>query len=147
MNKVYLVSSGEYSDYSINAAFSTRELAELYIESMGNPQRYSQEMMVEEYDLDANETHIREGFHPYRVKMDRNGNTLECRLDDWDSAVSGKVSLVSFGYYHGQPSPKKVLCASCVAKDEQHAVKIANEKRTQMIATGEWQPEEQLQTT
>ena len=34
MNQVYVVTSGEYSDYGINAIFTTRELAEDYVDEM-----------------------------------------------------------------------------------------------------------------
>ena len=34
MNQVYVVTSGEYSDYGINAIFTTRELAEDYVDKV-----------------------------------------------------------------------------------------------------------------
>lgn len=45
-NKVYVVTSGEYSDYSIEAVFSTVGLAESYIQQNGT------EFRIEEYNLD-----------------------------------------------------------------------------------------------
>lgn len=44
--KVYLVTSGEYSDYHVDAVFSTKEKAEEYIDVKGTD--YS----IEEYDVD-----------------------------------------------------------------------------------------------
>lgn len=136
MTTVYLVSSGEYSDYGIRAVFSTKELAELYIQSLGDPQGYTEKMMIEEYPLDENEAHIRDGFHPYQVRMERDGTTTKIRLDTWDASVASTVSLVDGRYW--RETGRKELWVSCVAKDEQHAVKIANEKRIQLIATGAW---------
>ena len=46
--KIYMVTSGCYSDYCINAVFSTREKAEEYIDG-GNAYSDSD---IEEYDLD-----------------------------------------------------------------------------------------------
>jgi hypothetical protein len=49
---VYLVTSGEYSDYHIDAVFSTRELAETYIEaSKGMP--YADYPQIEEWAVNA----------------------------------------------------------------------------------------------
>ena len=44
--KIYIVTSGEYSDYSIEAVFSTVALAEYYIQQNGT------ECRIEEYNLD-----------------------------------------------------------------------------------------------
>lgn len=44
--KIYIVTSGEYSDYEINRVFSTRELAEDFIQHIGDDYR------IEEYHID-----------------------------------------------------------------------------------------------
>jgi hypothetical protein len=44
--KIYIVTSGEYSEYEINAVFSTKEKANAYIQQRGT--YYD----IEEYDLD-----------------------------------------------------------------------------------------------
>lgn len=46
MAKIYIVTSGDYSDYSINAVFSTKEKAEEYVQQHGTDYR------VEDYDID-----------------------------------------------------------------------------------------------
>lgn len=45
-NKIYIVTSGEYSDYEIGAVFTTKEKAVEYVEQNGT--RYN----IEEYNLD-----------------------------------------------------------------------------------------------
>lgn len=45
-NKIYIVTSGEYSDYGIEAVFTTKEKAVEYVEQNGT--RYN----IEEYNLD-----------------------------------------------------------------------------------------------
>lgn len=55
--KVYVVTSGEYSDYGINAIFSTKEKAQEYIDrgdKLG--MNYSYGYQIEEYELDENAT-------------------------------------------------------------------------------------------
>ena len=49
-NIVYIVTSGEYSDYSIHAVFSTREKAEEYIAHNGD---FSDSYKIEEYVMDG----------------------------------------------------------------------------------------------
>ena len=46
MAKIYIVTSGEYSDYTIDAVFSTKEKAEEYVQQYGTNYR------VEDYDID-----------------------------------------------------------------------------------------------
>ena len=48
MNTVYIVTSGCYSDYSIDAVFSTREAAEAYIGTKTNRD-------IEEWQVDTEE--------------------------------------------------------------------------------------------
>ena len=47
MAKIFIVTSGEYSDYHIDAAFSTREKAEEYVDI------YGPDYMIKEYEVDA----------------------------------------------------------------------------------------------
>ena len=44
--KIYIITSGEYSDYDINMVFSTKELAEEFIQHNGDDYR------IEEYNID-----------------------------------------------------------------------------------------------
>lgn len=52
MNKVYIVTSGAYSDYSIEKVFDNREDAEKYICLHNNDGYWN--MRVEEYDIYKN---------------------------------------------------------------------------------------------
>lgn len=53
--KVYLVTSGEYSDYSINGIFSTRTLAHAFIEEMNKEEIrvLTDDENIEEWEVDA----------------------------------------------------------------------------------------------
>jgi len=132
--KIYIVTSGAYSDYHINAVFSTKENAERYnkIHASGDFED------IEEFEVDedmALMNRIRdEKITIYLVCMDRDGNVKEIKkelpcLYLVESILTGKC--------------KHVLYADCmdmsvIAKDEKHAIKIVNEKRTQLIANNKW---------
>ena len=49
---IYIVTSGEYSNYAIDAIFSTEELAKKYIDD--NPDEW-QEQRIEEWEIDKPE--------------------------------------------------------------------------------------------
>ena len=49
MDKVFIVTSGCYSDYQIEAVFSTKETAEEYIDSKKYPDDFTIEEEVNDY--------------------------------------------------------------------------------------------------
>lgn len=67
-NKIYIVTSGEYSDYHIDAVFSTKELAEDYIQQNGT------DYVIEEYNLDEE---IDRNTKLWKVKFDINDGKLK----------------------------------------------------------------------
>lgn len=119
---VYIVTSGEYSDYGINAVFSTEEKAKEYIAQFNDKGTYPRPYFINEYIID--DTSKMKG-KPYKVEMLKNGNVVIVEhkddvIDDDDIwAYEGKL------HWHGY------------ANDEQHAIKIANEVRIQLIANNE----------
>ena len=119
MEKVFVVTSGEYSDYSIDAIFSEKEKAEIFIEATNNDRRWNFPI-IEEWDLDK--INVNKGEKLYFVRMKKDGTVLECYLD------SSTYSLVEAGFdtLHNMFSYQ-------FAKDEQHAIKIANERRAKLI--------------
>jgi hypothetical protein len=135
--KVYLVSTGHYSDYSIDAVFDTRELAEMYVRTYpGNGKWDVPE--IEEYDLNPHEPTIRLGLVAHRIVMGRDGTTNHIETasrgghpDEPETFISGPWK----GLGRDEPA---TLVVHVLARNEQHAVKIANERRVQMIAMNEW---------
>ena len=132
--KVYVVTSGTYSDYHIDAVFSTKENAEKYNNIYGKDDFED----IEEFEVDDEMALINrigdEKITIYLVCMDRDGNVKEI------SKESPSVSLVK-ELLAGKN--RHILYADCmdmrvIAKDEKHAVKIANERRVQLIANNEW---------
>lgn len=132
MDRVFVVTSGEYSDYGIEAIYTDRALAEAYIK--GRKEEYSPPE-IEEWRLDVGAEFLNMGYHSYRVRMDRDGNSpefgrgvvLNC------PETNDSISLDTDNYFWPQEALFHVW-----AKSPEHAVKIANEHRVQMIANGEW---------
>ena len=121
MATIYICTSGEYSDYGIRAVFDKKELAEEFCS------RYRR--TIEEWELNPKGKELRLGYQVYVVTMNKDGDTLEARETDffadettWEIRRDGLMYL------------------TCWAKSDQHAVKIANEHRVQMIANNEWKP-------
>jgi len=132
--KVYVATSGAYSDYHINAVFSTKENAERYNKIHGSGDFED----IEEFEVDediALMNRIRdEKITIYLVCMDRDGNVKETKKEL--PCLYLMENILASKREH-------VLYADCmdmyvIAKDEKHAIKIVNEKRVQLIANNEW---------
>lgn len=122
MGKVYVVSSGMYSDYSIDEIFTTRRKAEEYM--LFIPDRDYNEIEEIETDPPAVDL-LKRGYSLWFVTMWGNGH-----VDNIDK------TLTRYRPHYEQEQDK--LLATVWAKSEKHAIKIVNEKRIQMIANGEW---------
>lgn len=126
---VYVVTDGEYSDYHICGIYSTKELAECSKE-------LHRADNIEQYKLD-DFNKCPEGMVPWSVRIGANGET------QWDgeSGVE-RESLTYFNFDDlGAWAPYGdglAVCFHMFARDEAHAIKIANERRAQLIASGEW---------
>ena len=123
---IYVVTSGVYSDYGIEGVFSTREMAEeaavLYSDEFN-------EARVEEHCLDEVPDHPK-GLVPWMVSFDIDGNSEAERRAlpmNFDCSVIPQIG-------GGGRMMTKVW-----ARDEQRAIKIANERRIATIAAGEWE--------
>lgn len=72
MNKVYVVTRGEYSDYDIEAIFTNREAAEKYCAV--HPNIYGDEPMIEEwYISDGSEIECEKVYRAIFFSMTENG--------------------------------------------------------------------------
>lgn len=136
MSKVYVVTSGEYSDYSILGVFDSRELADEVVaerESTGN--RYNR-ARVEEYELNPA---LYESPNPtFRVVIGSDGNVYRCELHK-GSAVE------SFFQPFWSGSDRVVMLVTFVsASRAAGAIKVANERRAMLLAEGSWPSPESL---
>lgn len=128
MKTVFMVTVGEYSDYGVVAIYSTREKAEEFMREFPNDQ-YNP---IDEVPIDIDYAGmIAAGKTIWITHMDRVGNTL--RVQDTGS-VFGQCSFSIHRYKTNLPC----LINWCIAASEEQAIKATNEKRTQLIANGEW---------
>jgi len=132
---VYLVSSGEYSDYSINGAFSSREKAQAFIEHEQKRQasaRYRDSYDIEEYVLDAYLDQLERGLACYYVSFPdiMSGNARVSPTSPTDDDDEGDASQP----YRDKPES---FWVDVWAKDKQGALKIANERRAKFLAQRE----------
>jgi len=123
MAKVYLVTSGTYSDYGVNAVFSTEEKAKEWIGHAIN------QYYIEEFDLDNFEDRRVKGFN---VRMDRDGN---CTVSVTTMSINDKPKYFSISNWDKR---KNQMDIRIMTDDEETAVKVANEKRTQAIASNDF---------
>ncbi|MCK9597570.1 MAG: hypothetical protein M0R06_00940 [Sphaerochaeta sp.] len=128
---IYVVTRGRYSDYTIEAVYDDKELAEELVRLRNDLQ--DADCQVEEYELNALADKIKQGLLLWRVVMLKNGDT------DWVHEAAGYYPeiLVSIPKLSAR-QPVAMLYATVWAKDKEHAVKIVNEKRARIIALGLW---------
>lgn len=132
-NKVYIITQGEYSDYDIVTVIKDRRLADKFIKRFKG-------CRIEEYkcwDGKGKLKDIVESKHIYHVRMDKNGNVKYAEVlemfDEYDDVEDLlKEGGIDYGFSDG------FLNLETFADDEKHAVKIANEKRIQLIANNKW---------
>jgi len=138
IKKVYIVTSGAYSDYSIEAAFSTEAAAEKFASLFGG----LDDACVEEYEVDRPE-HISCTKPNFVVIMARNGDVVGDVMAVGPMREPDKGDKPSFVRpILGDWAGKTILHEVVRAKDKQHAVKIVNERRARYIAENMWPVEE-----
>lgn len=128
----YIVTRGEYSDYHIVGVFSARDAAQSFIERITD--RYDNPQ-IEEYILDAILPPA--GMDLWDIVMKRDGASVSAVINgDCFSWERGAIELVRLNRFDGEPHLE--ILVQCFARDKEHAIKIANEKRAQIIAEGNW---------
>lgn len=132
MDTVYLAIDGSSYSYNIVGVYDRRELADKMVE-------LGYASLVEVHRLNQHMHIIEAGLKHYELNMDRDGRIEYIGTDsDFDDDCYG------VHYHELLTVPHGVALFSTVwARDEQHAVKIANERRVQLIASGEWDRFEQ----
>lgn len=166
---IYIVTSGEYSDYGIDGVFDSKELAEDWISMFKQGGMYG-DMKIEEHEINPNEDQIKKGRKAYRVMIGEDGEVSRVWQEDRPSdfnegdhlvfytppkskepsecyeaviSLEGEILVKFVSKEEGEPEKPResYLNVYCFADDEQHARKIASERRASMIALGEWKEE------
>jgi hypothetical protein len=132
MTKVYILTTGSYSDYHIVATFSTRELAEEAKKFCGDDCAE-----IEEYELDSLQIPVHPpGQTAWAVNIDTKGARPPwiCQVNNLERTFTPSSEFrPRSGYY----------VVGCWARDEEHAKKIALDKYYQWkyeVSQGVTQP-------
>ena len=119
--KVYVITQGEYSDYHICGVAVDAECAEKirkYFDDEWDPAN------IEEYDTDDYvEGNVRER---YIIIIDKRGNV--------EKHSTGDVAPFKTGEDRFWWGVNRAFCAEIWAKDQDHALKIAFDKRAKLLA-------------
>lgn len=141
--KIYAVNSGVYSDYQIDALFSTEKKAQEFMDCV----KYNAFNDIEVFEIDPPITDkLNRGYSVWDVLMLINGNTEKVARSEnykYDVLTAPRHRIwerTKAQAYHGKNTPN-VLQSSVWAKTEKQALKIVNEKRIRMIESGEWREE------
>ena len=137
---IWVVEQGSYSDYKVVGVFTTEKNAKLIADKL-NSSAYSDEATIAQWPLDPAVNQLIKGYRQFTVVMLRDGMTERCDELPFSSyELAGKFWIwkrTEAPAYVGKGIPD-ALQATMLAKNAKHAIKIANEHRTQMIANGEW---------
>lgn len=143
IRKVYVVTRGEYSDYSIVAIFDNLEEAKKLVEEIKEQGSWSYPD-IETYDLINKFPNL----NSYTVQMDKEGNTAAVIHQKEKHAHLGSIF-----HMFSRPCAEKgqtvhrelakifkteKLTGHVWAKNDVHAVKIVNERRTRILAENLW---------
>jgi len=120
---VYVVTSGEYSSYSIEGVFTDKVLAEKLVDKLNESYKVLHERVrIEEFFLNL----PIDDFEVTTVRMTKEGSVLEVL-----HSVGRDTGT------HGFDDPGNLMW-SIYGKDEKRAIKVTNEKRAQLIANNLW---------
>jgi hypothetical protein len=126
--KIYVVTAGDYSDYHICGVFDSLPNANHAKKLFGEGCR------VEIYKINKIPKSPKDMFF-YRVTMDRDGNTKYCFNEGIENGGNTKDRINGSRDYIDDYN--RLVCYLW-AKNEKHAVKITNERRTQLIALNKY---------
>ena len=121
---IYIVTTG---DITINAVFTDWELALLFKSKFGCDHIWT-------YDANPLAKELRAGFSMFAMHMHRDGTIKWIRSDSGYEEDCRIIEPTRHTAVH-------LLLFRRMAKDEQHAIEMANQKRIEMIESDEWPPE------
>tara|TARA_Y100000310_G_C20674587_1_gene812225 strand:- start:1894 stop:2307 length:414 start_codon:yes stop_codon:yes gene_type:complete len=128
MNKeqipIYVVTEGIYSDYKIVAICEDKSDAELIVKAIDGEYRSPR---IENWILNPGIDQLRKGLVPWCVRMESDGDILECFRGDGSYDLSGAL----------EDNPNRDvnnnIFMMVFARDEAHAVKVAGERRIRFL--------------
>lgn len=135
MKYIWVIEEGMYSNYRVTGVFSSCANAKLVCDKVGGS--------VSRWPLDPSVDEIRKGYNLFIGEMLYDGTTE--RMERYKPSGYNLHSRIEVWPRSGAPAYKGKSIKDCLhgavwAKDMKHAVKIFNEQRIQMIATGKIKP-------
>jgi hypothetical protein len=124
LKTIYIITEGEYSDYHVKGAALTKEGAYAFVAKFGGD--------IEE--IQDQTPHLKAGYNFYNVLMEKDGGIRKVSQQEetyW-------CNLYFYDQLWGERLKTPVLSTYCWAKDDKHAIKIVNERRTQILAAELW---------
>lgn len=139
MASVWVIEQGSYSDYRVCGVYDSREKAERVAEWINAGESYD-EATVAEWPMNPAAFELNAGMRQYSVLMLRDGSVESARPYD-----SRHVAAKEQDIWRRSKAPaylgkgvQDCLSSTVWATDEKHAIKIVNERRIQLLASGEW---------
>lgn len=142
--EVYVITSGEYSDYGIHAVTVSKEKAEKLQKYYSHGNYHSDPVEIETYSIDEPHEDLDDLIPVYRVNISRNGKCY-CSIASWMHEKTGKLIEDAPSYLASCLGSELVTKHGLfgdefltfrwygAAKDEEHALKIAQDKRAKML--------------
>jgi len=128
--RVYIASSGQYSDYRILGVFSTKKIAEKFTLIYGDS-GYGERNEVEEFEVDEHKNNLDRGLALFFVRwFSKAWREKSPSYDEWDCTLEEPTEEII------KPNWIKdgnVWTAHIWAKGKTHALKIASELKRQSI--------------
>ena len=143
LDKVYVITTGEYSDYTINAVTLSKERAEK-LKRYYSYNCYGYDAEIEEFDINEPCDDLDDLVPVYYVRIYRN-DECECRQMAWMHEKTRKLinrngktvdDLGDCTLDIDPNAPKRLYLLFewyGSAKDEEHALKIAQDKRAKLL--------------
>lgn len=144
--KVYMVGRGEYSDFRIVGIFSTLEKAEAFRKAFPAEGYSSDYHEPAEYEVDVPlPDPASQGLSYYFVQLNRNGDVVNqgVRGEGIDSLTEEIPEGMRWDWYKQKwngmayvdvPKEQWIGTFNVWARDKEHAVKVANDWRVQVLA-------------
>lgn len=134
INHVYLVIQGDYSSISVVGIFTEKETAERLANKLNNDNdedgKNWNNCSVSKCKLNELKSEVEKGYSFFYLEMDKHGNIKDCRKEN---------EYFYFQYDHSRISfINDIMDIRLYAKNRKHAIKIANERRRELILLNKW---------
>lgn len=138
MNTIWVVEVGNYSDYRVAGVFTTEEKAKVVYDRLLVSNSH-EDPVISEWPLDPGVDEMNQGMSIWRCVMGKNGHVEQTHQQPASDRLYTEFRVIkrSEHAYYG-PDAQDVLEAKVWATDKDHAIKIVNEKRTELIAMNKW---------